>query len=103
MSPKNVGKSSPQSSRFDLPQWLQMILICAASVIGGLTVTRYLSGWKGISLLHYEKSIISGENIESYSSVLTEPWSKVSYHIRFLQDPIDILEKMMSKHHHVWK
>ena len=104
MSPKNAGTTSVDASRSSTPQWLQRtIFVAGLLVLGSWTASQYSSDWTSQSILDYVKSIFSGEAIKPYSSLLTEPWSKVSYCTRFLFNLAHILQSRCPKNDHVVK
>ena len=104
MSPRNAGITSADASRSSTPQWLQRAFIVAGLlVLGSWTAGQYSSDWTSQRILDYVKSTISGEATKPYSSLLTEPWSKVSYHIDFLCNLAHILQLRSPKNNHVVK
>ena len=102
MSRRNAGTTSADASRSSTSQWVQRASIAAGLlVLGSWTASQYSSDWTSQSILDYVKSTISGEATKPYSSLLTEPWSKVSYQINFLYNLAQILQLRSPKNKHV--
>ena len=104
MSLKKARTTSPDASRSSTPQWLQRaFIVVGLLVLGSWTASEYSSDWTSQSILDYMRSTISGEATKPYSSLLTEPWSKVSYRIHFPYNPAHILQSGSPKNNHAVK
>ena len=104
MSLKKARTTSASASRSSMPQYLQRAFVVAGLLIlGSWTASEYSSDWTSQSILNYVKSTFSREPTKPYSSLLTEPWSKVSYRIHFPSNLAHILQSGTPKNNHFVK
>lgn len=82
MPPEKVAEPLIVPPRSIKPQWLRGVFVGAGLfAVGNWAASQYANGGMSNSVLDYVKSTVGGSIPVPNASALTEPWSKVRFHL----------------------